>query len=69
MKPKTNGAVKLLESFNAVVPDVIEAMMRESGMARTGMAPIAAGIRARSTATWRRSAKAVTPWRRGRRKR
>ena len=46
MKPETNGAMKLLESFNAVVPDVIEAMMRESGMARRGMAPIAAGIRA-----------------------
>jgi hypothetical protein len=29
--------MKLLDSFHAVVPDVIEIMMRESGMSRNGM--------------------------------
>ena len=45
MKPKTDHAMKLLGSFDAVVPDVIEAMMRESGMTPVGMAEKAAGIR------------------------
>jgi hypothetical protein len=46
MKPKTDRALKLLESFNAVVPDVIEEMMREAGMPRGGTGGVAAGIRA-----------------------
>jgi hypothetical protein len=45
MKPKTKRAMTLLGSFEAVVPDVIEAMMRESGMTPVGMAEKASGIR------------------------
>ena len=45
MKPKARRAMKLLDSFHAGVPDVIETMMSESGMMRDGMAGIAARIR------------------------
>jgi hypothetical protein len=45
MKPKTDRAMKLLGSFDAVVPDVIESMMRESGMAGSSLPGLAAGIR------------------------
>ena len=45
MKPKTDLAMKLLGSFEAVVPDVIEAMMRACGMRPVGRAEKAARIR------------------------
>jgi hypothetical protein len=45
MKPKTQRAIELLDCFQAVYPDVIQTMMRESGMSGKGSARIAVGIR------------------------